>query len=48
MLNELLKRYPCLESAREDIVKAENTLLKAAISCLYAVTAEAVPTVSIL
>ncbi len=29
MLNELLKRYPCLESAREDIVKAENTLITA-------------------
>lgn len=27
MLNELLKRYPCLESAREDILKAENALI---------------------
>lgn len=27
MLNELLKRYPCLESAREDILKAENELI---------------------
>lgn len=29
MLNELLKRYPCLESTREDIVKAENTFITA-------------------
>lgn len=29
MINELLKRYPCLESAREDIAKAENTLITA-------------------
>ena len=29
MLNELLKRYPCLESASEDIVKAENALITA-------------------
>ena len=27
MLNELLKRYPCLESAREDILKAEDALI---------------------
>ena len=27
MLNELLKRYPCLESAREDILKAEEALI---------------------
>lgn len=27
MLNELLKRYPCLESASEDILKAENALI---------------------
>ena len=27
MLNELLKRYPCLESTREDIIKAENALI---------------------
>lgn len=29
MLNELLKRYPCLESTREDILKAENALITA-------------------
>ncbi len=29
MLNELLKRYPCLESAREDITEAENALITA-------------------
>lgn len=29
MLNELLKRYPSLESAREDIIKAENALITA-------------------
>ena len=29
MINELLKRYPCLESARKDIAKAENTLITA-------------------
>lgn len=27
MLNELLKRYPCLESAREDMLKAEEALI---------------------
>ena len=27
MLNELLKRYPCLESTSEDIIKAENALI---------------------
>lgn len=27
MLNELLKRYPSLESAREAIIKAENALI---------------------
>lgn len=27
MLNELLKRYPCLGSAREDILKAEDALI---------------------
>ena len=27
MLNELLKIYPCLESTREDIIKAENALI---------------------
>ena len=27
MLNELLKRYPCLESAREDMPKAEEALI---------------------
>lgn len=27
MLNELLKRYPCLESAREDVLKAEDALI---------------------
>lgn len=27
MLNELLKRYPCLESAKEDILKAEDALI---------------------
>lgn len=29
MLNELLKRYPCLEITREDIIKAENALITA-------------------
>ena len=29
MLNELLKRYPCLEKTREDIIKAENALITA-------------------
>ena len=29
MLNELLKRYPCLERTREDIVKAEKALITA-------------------
>lgn len=29
MLNELLKRYPCLESTREDILKAEKALITA-------------------
>lgn len=29
MLNELLKRYPCLESTREDIIRAENALITA-------------------
>ena len=28
MLNELLKRYSSLESAKEEITKAENTLIK--------------------
>lgn len=27
MLNELLKRYPCLESVRDNIVKSEDTLI---------------------
>ena len=27
MLNELLKRYPCLESTSEDIIKAEKALI---------------------
>ena len=29
MLNELLKRYPCLERTREDIVKAEKAFITA-------------------
>ena len=50
-MNELIERYPCLVQCKDDITHALSLIIdtyKRAVSCFCAVTAAALPIVSIL